>query len=218
MRSALAISVVCLGVLVAFMAVAPQAAVAQQSGPKVIKGGKLDEIKLHVATLPSGPEIPVMVRRFSSEDADLGTGGQGGKQARTEEAAKIQKEGPEMLAAEFVARLTKLGFYTKVSVIDASASVPPEAIVVEGKFLKIDPGSRAARYFVGFGAGKSTVQVEGIVKDGTGKTLAEFSQRRFGAMGVGGGDSLEKLTSDAKSIGKDIAEFLDAWARGKSLK
>jgi hypothetical protein len=37
-------------------------------------------------------------------------------------------------------------------------------------------------------------------------------------MGVGGGDSLAKLTSDSKSIGKDIAEFLDAWARGKSLK
>jgi hypothetical protein len=216
MRSVLAIGVVCVGVAAASLALAPPAALAQ-SEPKVIKGGKLDEIKLHAATLPSGTEIPVMIRRFSSEGADLGTGAEG-KGTRSEEAAKIQKEGPDLLATEFVARLLKLGPYTKVTILDEGTAIPPEAIVVEGKFLKIDPGSRAARYFVGFGAGKSTVSVEGVVKDGTGKTLAEFSQRRFGSMGIGGGDSLAKLTSDSKSIGKDIAEFLGAWARGKSLK
>ena len=55
------------------------------------------------------------------------------------------------------------------------------------------------------------------MKDADGKTLATFRQRRIGAMGIGGGDSLGKLLSDTRSIGEDIARFLEAWARGKSL-
>ncbi len=205
-------------VLVLGLPVASALVHGQEAKPTVIKDGKLDQITLRVAKLPAGADVPVLVRRFSSDAADLGSGGEGGKKDRMVEAQKIQKDGPEILATEFVGRLLKLGSFTKVSVLETDAAVPPEAIVIEGKFLKIDPGSRAARYFVGFGAGKSTVSVEGAVKDGSGRTLAEFSQRRFGSMGMAGGDSLEKLTSDTKSIGKDIAEFLDAWARGKSLK
>jgi hypothetical protein len=105
-----------------------------------------------------------------------------------------------------------------VTTIGAEDAVPPEAIVVEGKFVQIDPGSRAARYFGGFGAGKSQIAVEGTVKDGAGKLLAEFAQKRVGAMGAFGGDSLEKMTDDTKRIAEDVANFLGAWARGKSLK
>ena len=88
---------------------------------------------------------------------------------------------------------------------------------MEGRFTEINPGSRAKRYFAGFGAGKSVVEVIGTVKDAEGRTLASFRQRRIGAMGMGGGDSLGKLLSDTRSIGEDIARFLAAWARGKSL-
>jgi hypothetical protein len=55
------------------------------------------------------------------------------------------------------------------------------------------------------------------VKDSTGRTLAAFEQRRIGAMGMGGGDSLGKLMSDSRSIGEDIAKFLAKWGRGESL-
>lgn len=96
--------------------------------------------------------------------------------------------------------------------------MPQGALVVEGTFDTIDPGSRAKRYFVGFGAGKSSVKVSGTLKDASGKTLASFVQRRVGAMGMGGGDSLEKLTSDARSIGEDIGKFLAKWARGEKLE
>jgi hypothetical protein len=33
-------------------------------------------------------------------------------------------------------------------------------------------------------------------------------------MGIGGGDSLGKLTSDARSIGEDLAKFISEWAKG----
>jgi hypothetical protein len=96
--------------------------------------------------------------------------------------------------------------------------VPDGALVVEGKFDTLDPGSRANRYFSGFGAGKSSVNEAGAVKDSTGRTLATFDQRRIVKMGMGGGDSLGKLMSDARSIGEDIAKFLAKWARGNSLE
>jgi hypothetical protein len=218
MRSLVAVGLVTLALLALFFVAAPTLASGQQAGPKVIKDGKLDLIKLHVATLAPGADVPVMMRRFSTEGANLGTGAEGGKESRIEEAKKMQKDGPDILATEFAARLTKLGPYAKVTTIVPEDAVPPEAIVVEGKFVQIDPGSRAARYFGGFGAGKSQIAIEGTVKDGTGKLLAEFAQKRVGAMGAFGGDSLEKMTDDTKRVGEDLANFLGAWARGKSLK
>jgi hypothetical protein len=102
-------------------------------------------------------------------------------------------------------------------VLKADETVPDGAFVVEGKFVTLDPGSRTKRYLAGFGAGKSSVKVTGSLKDSTGKTLATFEQRRIGAMGIGGGDSLGKLMSDSRSIGEDIAKFLAKWAKGESL-
>ena len=60
------------------------------------------------------------------------------------------------------------------------------ALVVEGKFVTIDPGSRVKRYLGGFGAGKSSVKATGIVKDSSGRTLATFAQRRIGVISAMG--------------------------------
>ena len=218
MPSLLTIGVAILALAVFIPVTTASVAIGGQAGPTVIKDGKLDLIKLHVATLPAGADIPVVIRRFSTEGANLGTGGEGGKESRIEEAKKMQKDGPDILATQFVAKLVKLGPYAKVTVLAGDDAVPPEAIVIEGTFAQIDPGSRAARYFGGFGAGKSQIAVEGTVKNGTGQLLAEFAQKRVGAMGAFGGDSLEKMTDDTKRIADDIAGFLGTWARGKSLK
>ena len=102
--------------------------------------------------------------------------------------------------------------------LNAGEPVPEGALVVEGNFVTLDPGSRAKRYFASFGAGKSSVAISGSVKDATGQTLATFEQRRIGAIGLYGGDSLGKLMSDARSIGEDVGQFLGKWARGDRLK
>ena len=122
-----------------------------------------------------------------------------------------------MLGERFVATLQELGPYKVVRTLKPGESKPDDALIVEGKFLTIDPGSRAKRYFAGFGAGKSSVKVSGSVKDAGGRTLATFEQRRIGTMGMGGGDSLGKLLSDSRSIGDDIGKFLARWARGEKL-
>jgi hypothetical protein len=188
-----------------------------QTAVKTIEDGVLDKISLFVASLDRAPDLTVTIRPFDASKADLGTGGAEGKEARQNEAKTIQNEGPRMLAERFAATLEK-GPFQSVRVLAAGDAVPAGALLVEGTFDTIDPGSRTKRYFAGFGAGKSSVKVSGTLKDASGKTLASFEQRRVGAMGMGGGDSLEKLTSDARSIGEDIGKFLARWARGEKLE
>ena len=192
-------------------------ALGAQAPLKTIEGGALDNIQLFVATLGQGQDLTVVIKPFDASAADLGTGGKDGKDTRQQESKTMQNEGPRMLAERFVATLEKSGPFKSVRLLNDEA-VPDGALVVEGRFVTIDPGSRTKRYFAGFGAGKSSVKVVGTVKDTTGRALATFDQRRIGTMGMGGGDSLGKLMSDARSIGEDIAKFLAKWARGESLE
>jgi len=185
-------------------------AVGGQTPVQTIDGGILDDIKLYTQKLPQ--TTTVVIRPFSATDADIVNG------EKKEETRKMQPEAPKLLANEFVARLKKLGPFTDVTIADGSATPPAGAIVVEGKFTEMDPGSRAKRYLVGYGAGKSGVTAEGSVKTADGTLLATFQQRRIGTMGIGGGDSMKKLTSDTENIGEDLAKFLSAWANGKKLK
>jgi uncharacterized protein DUF4410 len=191
-------------------------AVGGQTPVKTFEDGALDKIQLFVAALTDVAAMDVVMRRFDASVADLGTGGKEGKSERQEEAQTMQNEAPRVLAERFVVALEK-GPFKSARALKNDESVPHGALVVEGKFVTIDPGSRAKRYFVGFGAGKSSVKVAGAVKDATGRTLATFEQRRIGAMGMAGGDSLGKLMSDSRSIGEDIGKFLAKWARGESL-
>ena len=184
---------------------------------RVIEGGVLDRIELFAKDLGPAPPGLVAIVPFDATKTDLGTGGQDGKQARQEEAKTMQAEGPRVLAERCAAALKESGVFKDVVVVKAGETPPAEALVITGTFLTLDPGSRAKRYFAGFGAGKSSVKVAGTVKDAGGATLATFEQRRVGSMGMGGGDSLGKLMSDSRSIGEDVAKFLTRWARGQKL-
>jgi hypothetical protein len=203
---------ICLGFV---FALAPL--LAAQKPVKTIEEGVLDRIELFVAAVEDPKATAVVIKPFDASIADLGTGGKDGKETRQEEAQTMVREGPVVLSERFVATLGKDGPFKEVRAIAGADAVPAGALVVEGKFVTIDPGSRAKRYFVGFGAGKSSVKVVGTVKDASGRTLATFEQRRVGAMGFGGGDSLGKLMTDSKNIGEDIAKFLAKWGRGDSL-
>jgi hypothetical protein len=158
------------------------------------------------------------MRPFDANIADLGTGGKDGKETRQQEAQTMKAEGPRVLGDKFTATLSASGPFKSVRLVGGDDAVSDGALIIEGKFVTIDPGSRTKRYLVGFGAGKSTVKVAGAVKDSSGRTLATFEQRRFGAMGFGGGDSMGKLMADTRNIGEDLAKFLARWARGDSLE
>jgi len=193
------------------LGISPAAPVAAQGQTPVqtVKGGILDEINLYTRTPPSA--TIVVIRPFSATDADIVDGD------KKDETKKMQEVAPRMLAEELVAKLKEMKAFADVSVLDA-AGAPAGSLVVEGKFTEMDPGSRAKRYLVGFGSGKSGVTAKGSVKAADGTLLATFIQRRIGVMGVAGGDSMKKLEGDTKNIGEDLAKFLSAWATGKKLK
>jgi hypothetical protein len=209
----------CVLVYIWSLAVLPLVLAAQARLKTITDSDVLDKIVLYTAGLDRPTELTVVIKPFDASAADLGTGGKDGKQTRQEEARTMQNEGPRVLNERFVGALEKSGPFKAVRSLKADEAPPAgDLIIVEGKFVTLDPGSRAKRYWAGFGAGKSSVQVAGSVKDGSGRVLAAFEQRRVGAMGVGGGDSLGKLMSDSRSIGEDIAKFLSKWARGESLE
>ena len=176
-----------------------------QTPVQSIEDGALDQIKLYVEKLPS-TTAAVVIHPFSATDADLTEGDKTSEDVKT-----MQKEAPSLLAESFVTSLKKLGPFTEVS---TGTSAPAAALVVEGKFIELEPGNRAARIWAGYGAGKSGVTAKGTVKSG-GKLIAEFQQRRIGTRGK---TSLDIMRDDAKSIGEDIAKFLNKWATGKKLK
>jgi hypothetical protein len=184
---------------------------AQSERPiRVIQDGVLDEIQLFVEKLPE-PYKRVAIRPFESDGAKLGTGAKDGDPEEQEEAKLMQKEGPELLVEALTQELRARHTFEAVSPDSA------HDLVITGRFVELNPGSRAKRYWVGFGAGKAAVGVAGEVKDSTGRLLANFRQRRIATGGWGGGDSLKKMRSDSRSIGKDLANFLHTWAAGKRL-
>ena len=182
---------------------------AQGSPVQTVKGGFVDEVKLFVAKLP---ETKVVVMKpFSATDADITEG------EKKDDTRKMQPIAGRTLGDEFVGQLKKLGPFSDVSLLAEDATAPADAIVVEGKVVEIDPGSAAKRYFVGYGAGKSGVKVQGTIKSGD-KVLATFEQRRVGVMSGGYKDSMGKLMADTIAIGEDIAKLMSAWGNGKKLK
>ncbi len=177
---------------------------------RTVKEGIIDEARLYVEKLPASTSV--VIRPFSATDEDIVEG------EKKDETKKMQADGPKILADRFVEKLKELGPFATVSVVQAGATPPEGAVLVEGKFTELDPGSRAKRYFVGFGAGKSAVKVVGSIRMADGSMLAAFEQRRVGVIGAAGGDSMGKLVADTKNIGEDLAEFLSAWAKDKKLK
>jgi len=189
-------------------------ALSKPKDPMNITEGCLDEIHLKVATLKGG--VPVVIRPFSTDGVDRGTGGDDSKNQKRTEAVMV-KAGPDILVESFKRTLIDDGRFKEVLPAETEA-VPEDALVVEGRFVTINPGSKARRYWGGFGAGKSGVQVSGTVKDSTGKVLAEFTHMKDSGIGMFGGDYVKFLSDDARDVGHDIATFLGRWAAGEDLQ
>lgn len=183
--------------------------------PREIKDGILDWAQVNVAEI--APDAVIVVHTFDASEADLGTGSKGGKEKHVESAQTMQKEAPPLLTAELVKAIRMEGPFEQVASA-SEAAVPENALIIEGKFTTIDPGSRAKRYWAGFGAGKGSWVIRGTIKDTSGNLLAEFEQKRITVVGVFGGNPIKKLRADCERLGDDLASFLNAWATGKNLK
>lgn len=204
----------CLTALI-LMTMNPWLGLAAEKDPLNIEEGVLDVIHLKVQTIEAG--VPILIRPFSTEGVEVGTGGEDAKNEQRSEATRIMaKIAPDLLIEAFKTDLLASKTFSEVLPADATA-LPDKALVIEGRFTRIDPGSKAKRFWAGFGAGKSGVQVQGTVKDSKGAPLAEFTHMRNSGIGLGGGDYVKFLSDDAKDVGRDIALFLTTWATGGNL-
>ncbi len=88
----------------------------------------------------------------------------------------------------------------------AAAPAAPKTLLVRAKVVEINPGSAAARYFVGFGAGKASVVVGGEVVDAaTSKVLFSFQASDFSSVGT---DYEVAFSACIKIIGERVGNLL----------
>ncbi len=90
-----------------------------------------------------------------------------------------------------------------------SLTSEPGVLIIQAKAFEMNPGSRALRYFVGFGAGKTVAGFQGNVIDArSGQVLLKFKHARASSMGVFGGDYEKFLSDDTRDVGEDIGKML----------
>jgi hypothetical protein len=85
----------------------------------------------------------------------------------------------------------------------------PGLLIIKGRVTEMNPGSRSKRFWLGFGAGKSRVEIQGMVIDAqTQKELLRFKHARVSGVGTFGGDYADFLTDDTVDVGEDIGKLL----------
>jgi len=139
------------------------------------------------------------VHAFDITNADLG------KFKHQDTAKRSAQTAPHLLAVDIVETLRGHGF----SNITLSESSEPEgeALQLVGNFTEINPGSKATRAWIGFGAGASKVCVSGTL-EADGEVVGEFKDCE---KGLGWGDSSAQTSGESSRIGANIGELLLAW-------
>lgn len=96
------------------------------------------------------------------------------------------------------------------SIERASAqSTAARALQLRGKVVLLDPGSRAKRYWGGFGAGAVRVEIRCEVVDAaSGEVLLTFGQQRRSGFGGFGGDYEALMNRTIRQIAEDAAHLL----------
>jgi uncharacterized 2Fe-2S/4Fe-4S cluster protein (DUF4445 family) len=86
-----------------------------------------------------------------------------------------------------------------------------KGVILEGNFTEFNGGSRAMRFFVGFGAGRTYLKVKGHLVDAqSGKELASFEDIESGFKGANTMESLDELFPEqARGLGEHIVEYLE---------
>ena len=178
-----------------------------------IKKSPLDHVILYESVISK--DAPIRIREFPAESADLGTGANPDKPKYYALAREMQEKAPKLTRDAVIARLQEQGFHD-VAAVEGDTPIPDDALIIEGEFTKLDPGSQGQRYGVGFGSGKSQVCASGrVVRAAQGELLMEFDHCRIGSGGLFGGNSEGLMEKDSGGTGAHLAEFMGKWAEGK---
>jgi hypothetical protein len=174
--------------------------------PVTVKDKPLDHATLNVGQI--AVDSPIHIHLFETSGVKLG------KAKHQDTARMMAGTVPHLLAVDIVESLRADGFGNVTLDDPSSANKGPdsEGLSLQGRFTELNPGSQATRQWIGFGAGKSKVCIEGQLLDSEGNQLGEFTDCRSG---LGWGGSAGELQGSAQSIGDGIAKLLGNWAHGK---
>lgn len=86
-----------------------------------------------------------------------------------------------------------------------------KTVLLEGEMTEFNAGSRAMRFWIGFGAGKTYLAMKGRLVDAqSGTVLATFTDRETGYKGSMTMESYEGLfPHQAKSLGENVVKFIE---------
>ena len=120
--------------------------------------------------------------------------------------------------SELVRRLRETGLFSRVVNL-SEADLPigiGKVLRLRGSITRLDRGSQAARYLVGFGAGSTRAQAEMHFADAeSGRVVIVTADRRLGSMGLFGGGDEEFLRESFDNIARDLTKFLTRLAKGE---
>jgi Domain of unknown function (DUF4410) len=128
-----------------------------------------------------------------------------------EEKSKVDAMKPlivKTLTHSIEAEMAKRKLFKKVVL---NSDTKENGVILEGSFTEFNGGSRALRFWVGFGAGKTYLKVKGRLIDAkTGKELATFEDQEAGFKGVASMENFEDLfPHQAKSLGENMGDFIE---------
>lgn len=95
-----------------------------------------------------------------------------------------------------------------------SASHGAKTLLIRGWVEALDPGSRAGRYFGGFGSGSASTKLHiDLVDAKSGTVLAKITQERrsAGTWKGGGGSDLDVMRDAMHACGEDVAHVVDTF-------
>ncbi len=132
---------------------------------------------------------------------------------RSDNEAKNVQEAIATVDQPFLEGLKKgVSSFSKTPVQAGTGS--GHVLLVKGKVITLDPGSRGARYGVGMGAGAAKAKVTGeVVEADTGKVLLRFTHEKRAGSGFGfaGGNSKKLMLKSAEHVGEDLGKVFKAF-------
>lgn len=133
-------------------------------------------------------------------------------QFSTRHLPKLTKEQRSVFSYKTFA---KKASYTFEQSLEVSDSAGPSTLILKGALVECDPGSRAARFLVGFGAGKSAGAIAcEVYKPGAKEPIMRIYARDTGSMGAFGGDSVAMLSHIFEQVSLRVSSALETRVGG----
>ena len=134
-----------------------------------------------------------------------------GTEIKEDADARLAKDMAAYLQTQLVKKLQTAGIFARVIDATATADVPgnEKALRLDGDITQLTEGSRAMRYFVGFGAGAAKAQIETRLLDVQTRRLELITaDRRAAGMGIFGGDGRQFVAESMDQMAEGYVKML----------